>query len=271
MGYYYNQDFQLTLTLPPDWTVSEKENQVQFADPSQDLYLLVQTFQNDPTAGMDYLGLFVSVFRDPSLNIFASSSLGKKDEFRLGDGSLANRQVITGKHISGANLAMQITVASLQTQGYAFIFFGSDVSMSAKESLMDGIYETISLGKNAASLPALANADPVAGEWTGNAHGIDDPNFSTQVDISIQTGCMVGNTCGTYSAAQSSCSGDMILAAINGNTFTFIEKNTAGSSDCTTGGYEYVRMNPDGTLAWSFFYSSLAGESTASSATLQRK
>ncbi len=53
----------------------------------------------------------VNTFRDPGLNLFASSTLGKIDNVTLGDGTTAIRQVITGKSPTGEDITMQITFA----------------------------------------------------------------------------------------------------------------------------------------------------------------
>ncbi len=116
----------------------------------------------------------------------------------------------------------------------------------------------------ATSAPALTNADSIAGNWTGTLD-----NTSVRIDLFIQTGCTVGNVCGIASAPL--CSVGITLAAINGNTFAFAEQLTAGDPTfCVTGGYEYLRLRPDGTLSYTFRYTSPSGETTGSTATLRR-
>ncbi len=116
----------------------------------------------------------------------------------------------------------------------------------------------------ATSAPALTNADSIAGNWTGTLD-----NTSVRIDLFIQTGCTVGNVCGTASAPL--CSVSIALAAINGDTFAFVEQLTAGDPNfCPTGGYEYLRLRPDGTLSYTFRYTSPSGETTGSTATLRR-
>jgi hypothetical protein len=116
----------------------------------------------------------------------------------------------------------------------------------------------------ATSAPALTNADIIAGNWTGTLD-----NTSVRIDLFIQTGCVVGNVCGTASAPL--CSVSIALVAINGNTFAFVEQLISGDPNfCPTGGYEYLRLRPDGTLSYTFRYTSPSGETTGSTATLRR-
>jgi hypothetical protein len=85
----------------------------------------------------------------------------------------------------------------------------------------------------------------------------------------IQTGCTVGNVCGTASAPL--CSVSLTLVAINGNTFAFVEQLSTGDPGfCPNGGYEYLRLRPDGTLSYTYRLTSPSGETTGSTATLRR-
>ena len=116
----------------------------------------------------------------------------------------------------------------------------------------------------ATSAPALTNADSIAGNWTGTLD-----STSVRIDLFIQTGCAVGNVCGTASAPL--CSVSIALAAINENTFAFVEQLMTGDPNfCVTGGYEYLRLRPDGSLSYTFRYTSPSGETTGSTATLRR-
>jgi hypothetical protein len=272
MGYYYNENFQFSLILPPNWTVAENSSFIQFWDPHQNLILQVQTVDFNVGSGMDiFINLLVNTFRNPDLNLFASSTLGNKDEVTLGDGTIASRQVISGKSPNGEDLIIQITCADNVSKLYAFIFIGTGITMEASENLINGIYETISLGENDLVTIPPSNTDTIAGEWTGKTVGIDDPSFSTQIDLSIDEGCTVGKLCGTVSAPDFPCNGDIALESIIGNTYTFIEQNMQGSSSCFSGAFDYIRLLPDDTLSWQFFYISASGEQTGSSAILKHK
>jgi hypothetical protein len=269
VGFFYSQNFQLKLTTPPGWTVTEKDNQLQFSDPEGGLLLMVMS--SDSSAGtVDiYLNMYVKIFQDPSMGIFASSTLGKKDEITLGDGTTAIRQAITGKHSTGAGLTMQIACAESNSQIYVFIFFGPSLNMQASENLIAGIYETITLGENAASAPALTNTDSIAGNWSGTEVTIPSGS-SDSFELSINTGCTVDKVCGTVLLPAIPCSGDFKLVAITGKTFTFFNQNMKGGALCGDGGYTYLRMSPDGTLSTGFQYISTSFE-FRSSGVLKRK
>ena len=120
------------------------------------------------------------------------------------------------------------------------------------------------------AVPALTNADSIAGVWTGTVFPETNPNFSIQIDLSIQTGCIVGNVCGTVSTPQFPCSGNLALVAINGDTFVFVEQNMRGASVCASGGYEHLQLRSDGTLSWAFRATSASGEKIASNGVLRR-
>ena len=266
-GFYYSQKFLFTLTVPPDWTVTEKADLVQFS--SSDLVLFGVSNESSAVTVDSFLSIYVTLFRTPSMAVFASSTLGKKDQVTLGDGTVAVRQIVTGKQSSGDDVTMQVTCAKFNSRLYAFIFLGPSVPMTAKVNLMDGIYETLFLGKNPSIVPPLPNADSIAGKWTGTLFDILEPG-STPLKVEIQTGCTVGKVCGTFAIPELPCSGDLALVTINGKTFTFLEQNMSGGSSCvTSAGSQYIRMRPDGSLAWGYFYSSPAGELLAASAVLK--
>ncbi len=271
MGYYYNQDLKFSLTLPPDWIENELNSQVQFVGPDGDIALLVQSMEAGAGRLIDLLNVLVSLFRTPDLNIFTSSTSGTIDDITLGGRTAAVRQVVTGKDATGAKISMQVVCAKNGSDFYAFIFIAPTTSMKARENLINGIYETITLGVNPPPITPLANADSIAGNWAGTSIGINDLSFSTKIEITIEPGCTVGNICGSVSAPQLPCSGDIMLESIIGNTFSFIEQNMGGSASCVSGGVEYIRMLPDDTLSWAYLYSSPSGVQTASSSVLEKK
>jgi hypothetical protein len=247
-GFYYSQQFQFKLTTPPGWTVTEKDTGVQFTDPVDSMFLAVITAESSSLNVDTVLDMYVKMFRDPSIGLFASSTLGKKDEITLGDGTKAVRQAITGKYSSGNSLTMQIACAKTDTRFYAFVFFGPSVNMQVKDSLIMGIYETITLGDNAPGNPALTDADSIAGKWTGTDIGYPDTKFKIPWELVVESGCTVGKVCATTSAPSVPCSNGNELLAITGHTFTFIGRTT-DSTSCPSGAYAYVRLLPDGTLS----------------------
>ncbi len=250
VGYYQNQDLKFSLIYPVGWKVIEAADQVQFIAPEGNLFFMVKPVQSSTETADLYLDVMVKLFQEPSMGLFATSTLGKKDEIKLGDGTTAIRQAITGKNAGGVGFAMQIAVAKTSTQVYAFVFFGDSLSMQASENLITGIYETVILGDNAPSVTALTNADSIAGEWTGKlvAPGTE---FTTPLELKIETGCTVGKVCGTVSAPEFTCTNHLLLLAITGQTFTFKEQDPEPAA-CGTGTIDYGRLLPDGSLKLGF-------------------
>jgi len=116
----------------------------------------------------------------------------------------------------------------------------------------------------------IMNTDDIAGAWTGTLNS-KDGELSMQIDLFIQPGCSVGNVCGTYSVPQLPCSGHLLLNAINGDTYEFIEKFGSGADFCDSGGHEYIRLLPSGSLSWTYEGGSTSINQYVSSAVLNRK
>jgi hypothetical protein len=152
VGYYSNEKLGFILTYPKGWRISkETEIQVQIANDTDDMGFIVQANTDSGTTVETFLTLFAKTFRDPSLGLFVSSSLGAKDEITLGDGTKAVRQTINGKNSTGLNLNMQISCAKANTRIYTFIVFGFGTSMKDHADLINGIYKSILLGKTGTS------------------------------------------------------------------------------------------------------------------------
>ncbi len=145
-GFYTNPQLGFSLTYPAGWQVTkETDTQVQISDEITEMGLIGQS-NEDSGASLDtFLTMFVKLFRDPSLGLFTSSTLGTKDQITLGDGTKALRQVITGKYTTGADVTMQIVCAKANTRIYTFVIFGFGTSMKDNADLVDGIYKTIQL------------------------------------------------------------------------------------------------------------------------------
>jgi hypothetical protein len=271
VGYFYTQKFQFKLMTPPGWTVTEKENGLQFTDPEGAMFLMVMSTESSSLTVDMVLTMYVKLFQDPGMGLFASSSLGKKDKVILGDGTTAIRQTITGKHSTGVDFAMQIACAKTNTRLYAFIFFGPSLNMQASENLVAGIYESIMLGENAPSAPALTNADSIAGSWELlSGYSLSHPdNIGSNYIMNIAAGCTPGKVCGTFNVPQVPCAGNLILKAVLGKTFVLMEEVTSGT--CASD-YNRVRLLPDGTLSYEFMVVSSSGEVLfASRAILKRQ
>jgi len=114
---------------------------------------------------------------------------------------------------------------------------------------------------------AAANTNSIAGSWSGTIKN-QAGTFSTRLELSIQTNCEAGNICGTFSVPQLPCSGDLFLQEIDGKTYIFIEQNVTGAESCTSGGYEFLRLQPDGRLEYR--YAMTAGSEFTSSGILNR-
>jgi hypothetical protein len=110
---------------------------------------------------------------------------------------------------------------------------------------------TAQVGTVSTPAPAALSTDVIAGTWNGtitNSAG----TFSTPVKLSIQAGCQAGKICGTFSAPQLTCNGDLFLQAIDGGTFLFQEQNVSGSASCKSGGYEQLQLLAGGRLSYEY-------------------
>ena len=97
----------------------------------------------------------------------------------------------------------------------------------------------------------VGNTNGIAGTWSGTIAN-DAGTFSTLLRLSIQSDCKAGNICGTFTVPQLPCSGKLFLQEIDGKTYIFIEQNVTGADSCTSGGYEYLQLQPDGTLDYRY-------------------
>jgi hypothetical protein len=110
------------------------------------------------------------------------------------------------------------------------------------------------IGTETGPTPTLASTtltDPIAGTWNGTISNLAG-TFSTPVKLFIQAGCKPGQVCGTFSAPQLPCTGDLLLQTINGGTFLFQEQNLSGAASCLSGGFEQLQLMTDGTLSYEY-------------------
>ena len=110
---------------------------------------------------------------------------------------------------------------------------------------------TAQTGTASTSAPAIVTTDPIAGTWSGTISNTAG-TFSTSLKLSIQAGCTPGKVCGTFSAPQLPCTGDLFLQTINGETFLFLEQNASGATSCKAGGFERLQLLSDGTLSYEY-------------------
>lgn len=147
---------------------------------------------------------------------------------------------------------------------------GSTVAIPLPD-IQDDIAFKMTEGKGMGIVPTFASAtwtitgaaptfastnrtDPVAGKWSGtisNSAG----TFSTPVKLSIQAGCWPGQICGTFSAPQLPCNGDLFLQTINGETYLFQEQNVSSAASCLSGGFEQLQLIAGGTISYGYLTS----------------
>jgi hypothetical protein len=145
---------------------------------------------------------------------------------------------------------------------------GSTVTVTLPEFQDDIAFKmTTSVATAAVTPGAAANTNSIAGSWSGTITN-QAGTFSTRLELSIQTNCKAGNICGTFNVPQLPCSGDLFLQEIDGKTYIFIEQNVTGAESCSSGGYEYLQLQPDGRLDYRFAVTS--GSAFTSSGLLNR-
>ena len=141
---------------------------------------------------------------------------------------------------------------------------GSGVTITLPDFTNDIAFKMYPLSGTESTPAPAATTDSIAGKWTGTLAN-EAGTFSTHVDLSIQSGCQAGQVCGTVSAPQLPCSGNLFLQEITGETFLFVEQNMQGAAVCSSGGYEYVQLQADGTLALKFVFPSSPNEASRGS------
>jgi hypothetical protein len=188
-----------------------------------------------------------------------------------------NQPVISGQTVTvtvpGARAGWQVDFYDTQT-GTTIVSSasvsrqGSTITVSLPDFQDDIAFKmTAQAGTTTDTPTAPANTDAIAGSWSGTFTN-QTGTFSTQVKLSIQPGCTLGQACGTFSAPKLPCSGDLILNEITGDTFVFSEQNATGAALCTSGGVETLQLLADGTL--SYQYSPAPGAGVMSSGILKR-
>jgi hypothetical protein len=129
---------------------------------------------------------------------------------------------------------------------------GNTVTISLPDFQDDIAFKMVAQAGTAyTSAPMIANTDSIVGKWNGTISNLAG-TFSTPVILSIQAGCKPGDVCGTFSAPQLPCTGDLFLQAINDDAFLFQEQNAHGTATCKSGGYEQLLLNSDGTLSYNY-------------------
>jgi hypothetical protein len=139
---------------------------------------------------------------------------------------------------------------------------GSTVTVTLPEFQDDIAFKMMAGAETSVITPeVVGNINEIAGTWSGTISN-NAGTFSTPFELSIQTDCEADNICGTYTAPQLPCSGDLFLNEITASHFIFIEQNASGASFCISGGYEYLQLLEDGTLSYSYLSQSSGDAST---------
>jgi hypothetical protein len=129
---------------------------------------------------------------------------------------------------------------------------GNAVTVTLPEFQDDIAFKMIAGGETSVITPeVVGNTNGIAGSWSGTITN-EVGTFSTLLRLSIQTNCKAGNICGSFTVPQLPCSGKLFLQKIDGKTYIFIEQNVTGAESCTSGGFEYLQLLPDGTLDYRF-------------------
>jgi len=134
--------------------------------------------------------------------------------------------------------------------------FQDDIAFKMAAGMGTGTSPTLAsaTGTETAPAPTLAYTtmtDPIAGTWNGTISNLAG-TFSTPVKLTIQAGCRAGQVCGTFSAPQIPCTGDLYLQAINEKTFLFQEQNVSGAAACLSGEFEQLQLMADGTISYGY-------------------
>jgi hypothetical protein len=149
--------------------------------------------------------------------------------------------------------------------------FQDDIAFKMTAGMGTGTVPTLASAKGTetSTAPTLASTtmtNPIAGTWSGTISSLDG-TFSTPVKLFIQAGCQAGKICGTFSAPQLSCTGNLFLQAVDGRNFLFQEQNVSGAASCLSGGFEQLQFMADGTL--SYAYLTTPGSAAASTGILK--
>ena len=134
--------------------------------------------------------------------------------------------------------------------------FQDDIAFKMAAGMGTGIIPTLASAIGGETVPvstpsSTTMTDPIAGTWNGTISNLAG-TFSTAVKLSIPAGCRPGQVCGTFSAPQLPCTGDLFLQTINGGAFLFQEQNVSGAASCLSGGFEQLQLLADGTIAYGY-------------------
>ena len=103
--------------------------------------------------------------------------------------------------------------------------------------------------------PVAANADAIAGKWSGTAKTGEGISF--QITLEVKKSCALSQRCGSISVSHVPCEGEIFLEKIQDNVFEFNVSNFFGRSNrdvCQPGAGELFRLRSDGKLSYTTTY-----------------
>jgi hypothetical protein len=103
--------------------------------------------------------------------------------------------------------------------------------------------------------PVAANADAIAGKWSGTAKNGEGISF--QITLEVKKSCALTERCGTITVSHVPCEGEIFLEKIQGEMFEFHVDKFYGRSNraiCQPGAGELFRLRSDGKLSYTTTY-----------------
>ena len=107
----------------------------------------------------------------------------------------------------------------------------------------------------ASASPVAANADAIAGKWSGTAKTGEGISF--QITLEVKKSCALSQRCGSISVSHVPCEGEIFLEKIQDHVFEFNVSNFFGRSNrdvCQPGAGELFRLRSDGKLSYTTTY-----------------
>ncbi len=95
----------------------------------------------------------------------------------------------------------------------------------------------------------VSNIELPAGNWAGTIAS-KDGSFSTKVNLSFQSNCLLNEVCGTYDAPEIQCSGTLTLVSAKSDSFVFVEKTTSSASYCINTCYDHIQKLTESTITY---------------------
>jgi hypothetical protein len=146
-GYYENPQIGFSLILPEGWLASElTPYQEQFSNKGLGITLVVQSSDNtDNLSENDVLDKMITLYQAPQTKLITDTTLGRKTEITLGDGTKATQEEIKGKLLGIVDGSVRIAVASRGNRIYIFSLSGIGTSLMDNEEVLTTLYDSIHL------------------------------------------------------------------------------------------------------------------------------